>query len=51
MKGMGYNKNEKLGQNENGLLEPIILEKWLKNLGLGCTTSKVTPIGRGTYIK
>ena len=51
MKGMGYNKNEKLGQNDNGLLEPILLEKQIKNLGLGCTTSKVTLIGKGIYAK
>jgi hypothetical protein len=51
MKVWGYIKNEKLGKNDNGLVEPIILEKFQKNLGLGCTTSKVTLIGKFTSTK
>lgn len=51
MKGMGYTKNEKLGQNDNGFLEPIIPKKRPKNLGLGCITSKVTLIRKGTSTK
>jgi hypothetical protein len=47
----GYNKNEKLGKNDNGLLEPFIPEMWPKYLGLGLTTSKVTIRGQGTLVK
>jgi hypothetical protein len=46
----GYNKNEKLGQNDN-LLEHLILEIHPNNLGLGLTTSKMTIQVKGTPIK
>lgn len=51
MQGWGYNKNEKLGKNDNGLLEPIILEKRIKNLGLGCNPPKISIRGKGSPIK
>jgi hypothetical protein len=47
----GYNKNEKLGQNDNFLLEPFIPEMQPKYLGLSLTTSKVTIQGQGTPVK
>ena len=46
---MGYNRNQGLGQDNNGRVIPIIPEKQIKNLGIGHPTPKVTILGRGAH--
>lgn len=45
MLAMGYDRNKKLGKNDNGLLIPIILETRMKNIGIGCTPMSITICG------
>jgi len=47
MLGMGYNRNQSLGRNSDGHLEPIIAERRMQKLGLDCTPLSITMHGRG----